>query len=107
LLLSKWTAVPPLNREKHFVVVRMIEPEPPAVRSLKRHAVRDADSLSRVNETAWQGRTGLETAKARFAKDESAVIEAAFSTLGFGRRLAFAGADQCVRAAVRRRICRR
>jgi hypothetical protein len=74
LLLSKWTAVPPLNREKHFVVVRMIEPEPPAVRSLKRHAVQDADSLSRVNETAWQGRTGLETAKARFAKDESAVI---------------------------------
>jgi hypothetical protein len=66
LLLSKWTAVQTLNREKHFVVVRMIEPEPPAVRSLKRHAVQDADSLSRVNKTAWQGRTGLETAKARF-----------------------------------------
>ena len=32
LLLSKWTAVRPLNREKHFVVVRVIEPEPPAVR---------------------------------------------------------------------------
>ena len=32
LLLSKWTAVKPLNREKHFVVVRVIEPEPPAVR---------------------------------------------------------------------------
>ena len=32
LLLSKWTAVQPLNREKHFVVVRVIEPEPPAVR---------------------------------------------------------------------------
>ena len=31
LLLSKWTAVQPLNREKHFVVVR-VEPEPPAVR---------------------------------------------------------------------------
>lgn len=31
LLLSKWTAVQPLNREKHFVVVRVIEPEPPAV----------------------------------------------------------------------------
>ena len=27
LLLSKWTAVQPLNREKHFVVVRVIEPE--------------------------------------------------------------------------------
>jgi len=32
LLLSKWTAVLPLKREKHFVVVRVIEPEPPAVR---------------------------------------------------------------------------
>jgi tryptophan-rich hypothetical protein len=32
LLLTKWTAVAPLNREKHFVVVRVIEPEPPAVR---------------------------------------------------------------------------
>ncbi len=32
LLLSKWTAVQPRNREKHFVVVRVIEPEPPAVR---------------------------------------------------------------------------
>ena len=31
-LLSKWTAVQPLNREKHFVVVRVIEPEPPAMR---------------------------------------------------------------------------
>jgi tryptophan-rich hypothetical protein len=31
LLLSKWTAVHPENREKHFVVVRVIEPEPPAV----------------------------------------------------------------------------
>ena len=32
LLLTKWTAATPLNREKHFVVVRVIEPEPPAVR---------------------------------------------------------------------------
>ena len=32
LLLSKWTAVQPMNREKYFVVVRVIEPEPPAVR---------------------------------------------------------------------------
>lgn len=32
LLLTKWTAVIPQNREKHFVVVRVIEPEPPAVR---------------------------------------------------------------------------
>lgn len=32
LLLSKWTAVQPQNREKHWVVVRVIEPDPPAVR---------------------------------------------------------------------------
>ena len=27
LLLSKWTAVVPQQREKHFMVVRLIEPE--------------------------------------------------------------------------------
>ena len=32
LLLSKWTAVQPMNREKYFFVVRVIEPEPPAMR---------------------------------------------------------------------------
>ena len=28
LLLSKWTAVQPLAREKHFLVTKVIEPEP-------------------------------------------------------------------------------
>lgn len=32
LLLSKWTAVAPSGKEKHFVVTRVLEPEPPAVR---------------------------------------------------------------------------
>lgn len=32
LLLTKWTAVAPRHKEKHFVVVRVVEPEPPAVR---------------------------------------------------------------------------
>ena len=32
LLLTKWTAVTPRNREKHFVVVRVVEPEPPSIR---------------------------------------------------------------------------
>ena len=32
LMLSKWTAIRPLKREKHFIVVRVIEPEPPARR---------------------------------------------------------------------------
>jgi len=29
LLLSKWTAVSPQNREKHFLVTRVFEPDPP------------------------------------------------------------------------------
>lgn len=32
LLLTKWTAVKPRNREKHFVVTPVIEPEPPSMR---------------------------------------------------------------------------
>lgn len=32
LLLSKWTAASPTNKEKHFVVTRVVEPDPPAVR---------------------------------------------------------------------------
>jgi tryptophan-rich hypothetical protein len=32
LLLTKWTAVTPRSREKHFVVLRVIEPEPPSER---------------------------------------------------------------------------
>ncbi|MCK7495935.1 MAG: TIGR02450 family Trp-rich protein [Comamonadaceae bacterium] len=32
LLLSKWTAQAPRNREKHFIVTRVIQPEPPATR---------------------------------------------------------------------------
>jgi tryptophan-rich hypothetical protein len=29
LLHTKWTAVEPRNREKHFLVTRVVEPEPP------------------------------------------------------------------------------
>jgi tryptophan-rich hypothetical protein len=32
LLLSKWTAVQPRHKERHFVVIRVIQPEPPEVR---------------------------------------------------------------------------
>jgi tryptophan-rich hypothetical protein len=31
LLLSKWTAAVPRNKEKHFIVTRIILPEPPAL----------------------------------------------------------------------------
>jgi tryptophan-rich hypothetical protein len=30
LLLSKWTAAAPVDREKHFIVTRLIAPLPPA-----------------------------------------------------------------------------
>lgn len=29
LLLSKWTAVAPVNKEKHFIVTRVVAPEEP------------------------------------------------------------------------------
>jgi tryptophan-rich hypothetical protein len=32
LLLSKWTAVAPVDKEKHFVVTRVVVPDPPTVR---------------------------------------------------------------------------
>lgn len=28
LLLTKWTAVTPRNKEKHFLVVKLVDPEP-------------------------------------------------------------------------------
>jgi tryptophan-rich hypothetical protein len=31
LLLSKWTAVCPQNKEKHFIVIKLIEPEIPTM----------------------------------------------------------------------------
>ena len=30
MLLTKWTAVQPSRKEKHFLVTKVIEPEPPA-----------------------------------------------------------------------------
>ena len=32
LLSTKWTAVEPRDREKHFIVVRLVEPEAPSLR---------------------------------------------------------------------------
>lgn len=29
LMLSKWTAVNPVNREKHFIVTRVVQPDQP------------------------------------------------------------------------------
>mgnify|MGYP002628321295 CR=1 FL=1 len=30
LLLTKWTAVHPINKQKHFLVSKVIEPDPPS-----------------------------------------------------------------------------
>lgn len=32
LTLSKWTAATVVNRERHFLVVKLVEPEPPEAR---------------------------------------------------------------------------
>ena len=32
LLLTKWTAVQPIAKNKHFLVTKVIEPEPPEVK---------------------------------------------------------------------------
>ena len=46
LLLSKWTAVTPLGKEKHFVVTRVLEPEPPGgkIESVELQAVHSGRS---------------------------------------------------------------
>lgn len=31
LLRSKWTAAAPCNKEKHFIVIKLIAPEPPSM----------------------------------------------------------------------------
>ena len=52
LLHSKWTAVEPRNKEKHFLVARVIEPEPPGlpVVSVEIEAVHS----KRVRIIAWR-----------------------------------------------------
>ena len=58
LLLSKWTAVVPQQREKHFMVVRLIEPAQPGgpVEDIELEAV-----LSRRSQTlAWRELTNTQ-----------------------------------------------
>jgi tryptophan-rich hypothetical protein len=61
LLLSKWTAVKPQKREKHFLVAEVVRPEPPeapvewveleAVHSGARRRIRWRDLR---DSTAWR-----------------------------------------------------
>lgn len=55
LLLSKWSAVQPANREKHFVVVRVFEPEAPAMRI--EHIELQAVHSGRVQRLHWRDLT--------------------------------------------------
>jgi len=52
LLLTKWTAVKPRHREKHFVVTRVIEPEPPSLRV--EHVELEAVHSKRVYVLHWR-----------------------------------------------------
>ncbi len=59
LLLSKWTAVTPTNKEKHFVVTKVIEPEPPAL--LIEHVELEAVHSGRVTVMRWRELTDVST----------------------------------------------
>lgn len=55
LHLSKWTAVQPANKEKHFIVIKVIEPEPPAamITDIELQAVHSG----RVQVLPWRALT--------------------------------------------------
>jgi tryptophan-rich hypothetical protein len=48
LLLSKWTAVTPMNKEKHFVVTRVVAPDPPrmTIGQVEMQAVHSGRSMT-------------------------------------------------------------
>ena len=52
LLHSKWTAVEPRNKEKHFLVTKVIESEPPG--SLLVSVAIEAVHSKRVRIIAWR-----------------------------------------------------
>ena len=59
LLLSKWTAVTPTNKENHFVVVKRIEPEPP--RLLIEYVELEAVHSRRSTLMRWKDLTDVTT----------------------------------------------
>jgi tryptophan-rich hypothetical protein len=61
LLLTKWTAVKPVSRNKHFLVSRVIQPEPPDVaiawvelEAVYSKAVTRIDWRELKDETMWR-----------------------------------------------------
>ena len=61
LLLSKWTALQPVAKDKHFLVARVIKPDLPATRideveieALRSRAVRRIDWRDLRDDTRWR-----------------------------------------------------
>jgi tryptophan-rich hypothetical protein len=61
LLLSKWTALRPQAKDKHFLVSKVILPEPPATRvdmveieAVRSKAVRRIDWRELRDDTVWR-----------------------------------------------------
>lgn len=52
LLLTKWTAVVPRDREKHFMVVRVVDPDPPG--SAVEHVEIEAVLTRRTTVLPWR-----------------------------------------------------
>ena len=61
LLLSKWTAVKPVARQKHFLVTKVIPPEPPEslivwidIEAVYSKKVRRIQWRELLDETVWR-----------------------------------------------------
>ena len=55
LLLSKWTAAAPVNKEKHFLVTKLLEPMVPGGNIT--HVELEAVISQRVSTLAWRDLT--------------------------------------------------
>lgn len=55
LLLSKWTAVSPVAKQKHFLVTKVIEPAPPSERI--EWVEIEAVMTKKVTQIAWRDLT--------------------------------------------------
>jgi len=85
LLLTKWTAVQPVARQKHFVVTKLIEPEIPDVPAVAAASEPATPSGARV-ESRHKG-AGRPRRTAAAAKIEWVEVEAVYS--GKVRRIAW------------------
>lgn len=55
LLLSKWTAVTPVNKEKHFLAIKLLEPAAPD--AAVTHIELEAVYSKRVSALPWRDLT--------------------------------------------------